>query len=103
MSYPGNKSHEIDEFLLNRKFNEVMETFLMVRQQSCQGFSCTIHINSPEYPDMPCPSPTDPSTFVFHPRRARVALHNFTFSNVKKSGQRVRRRTSLPNITFCTC
>jgi hypothetical protein len=81
-----------------------MVTFLMLRQQSCQGVSCTIHINSPEYPVMPCPSPTDPSICVLpSPKDSSVpALHTFTFStNDKMSGQRVRRSASLPNIPLC--
>jgi MAP/microtubule affinity-regulating kinase len=61
----GYNPEDICQSLLQRQFDEAMATYLMLREQVCQGITFNDHIKPPVRPEIvPTASPADPSTFA---------------------------------------
>uniref|UniRef100_A0A8C0WET8 non-specific serine/threonine protein kinase n=1 Tax=Castor canadensis TaxID=51338 RepID=A0A8C0WET8_CASCN len=98
--YPG----DIYQSLLQRKFDEAMATYLLLREQVCQRIRFNACIKPPVCPEI---VPT-PSRRPFHLRsstkeesQCTCPSSNFTLSSEdEKAGHRGRRRSSMPNIAI---
>jgi MAP/microtubule affinity-regulating kinase len=82
---------DVCQSLLQRKFDEAMATYFMMRQQVCQGANLSAHLKPPVCPQiLPTPPPADPSTSAPPLRRrasAPALLQTFTLSSDdKKTG-----------------
>jgi MAP/microtubule affinity-regulating kinase len=82
---------DVCQSLLQRKFDEAMATYFMMRQQVCQGANLSAHLKPPVRPQiLPTPPPADPSTSAPPLRRrasAPALLQTFTLSSDdKKTG-----------------
>jgi serine/threonine protein kinase len=101
----GYNPDDIRQSLLQRRFDEAMATYLMLRDQMCQEVTFRARIKPQVRPEIvPTPSPADPSTFAPPPRRRASApglLQTFTLSSDDKTGHRGRGTASLPNVPLC--
>jgi serine/threonine protein kinase len=101
----GYNPDDIRQSLLQRRFDEAMATYLMLRDQMCQEVTFRARIKPQVHPEIvPTPSPADPSTFAPPPRRRASApglLQTFTLSSDDKTGHRGRGTASLPNVPLC--